>query len=271
MYDFHMHSHFSSDCDASMEEMIQSAVSKGLKEITFTDHIDYDYNSPEIDFEFDTDQYKDTIRQFKEKYANQIEINVGIEVGIQPHILKRCRELVEKTGPDFIIASQHNVQKMDLYLGDYYKDKDPLDALAYAMRELESMIDEFDHFCVIGHLDILKRYDQAVRDLPKAEYVRLAKPVLEKLIQKGKGIEVNTSGLRQGLNETLPSAEILELYHRLGGKILTMGADAHKPEDVAHSFPEVLKMLKIIGFEHIYSFKQMKPIPHKIDDLIESL
>lgn len=269
MYDFHMHSHFSSDCNFLMEEMILSAIQKGLKEITFTDHIDYDYNSPEIDFEFDTDVYLETIAGFKEKYSHQIKINVGIEIGIQPHILERCSLLVSKTKPDFIIASQHNVQRKDLYLGDYYVGKEPLEALAYAMKELEEMIDQFKDFSVIGHLDILKRYHQGVRELPKSEYLRLAQPVLEKLIQVGKGIEVNTSGLRQGLNETLPSYELLELYHRLGGRLLTIGADAHQPEDVGHSFPEVLQALKTIGFENIYSFEKMKPIPHSIETIIE--
>lgn len=270
MYDFHMHSGFSSDCDAPMASMIESAIEAGLKEITFTDHIDYEYNSTEIEFEFDTDAYVKEIDRLREVYAGKIVIHVGIEMGIQPHILNRCTALVKKVKPDFVIASQHNVGKMDLYLGDYYKNKTPEEALSYAMNELKEMVEQYDAFCVVGHLDILKRYDEAVRNLPKELYLTYAEPVLKTIIAKGKGIEVNTSGLRQGLNETLPSYELLTLYHKLGGKILTIGADAHKPEDVGHSFLEVLKELNRIGFEYLYTFEKMMPIAHHLEDVIET-
>lgn len=270
MYDYHMHSAFSSDTDVPMEAMILSAIEKGVKEICFTDHIDYDYASAEISFDFDTEVYRELIERLREKYKGQIEIRLGIELGIQPHILKKCTDLVSKVKPDFIIASQHTIGRQDLYLGDYYRDRSPEEAIRYGMNELLDMVQNFESFCVVGHIDILKRYNEAVKTLPKAIYLEAVRPVLIALIERSKGIEVNTSGLRQGLGETLPAREILELYKSLGGEFITIGSDAHKPEDIAHSFKEVLALLSEIGFEHIYRFEAMKPYPIKISSLLNA-
>lgn len=271
MYDYHMHSAFSSDTNVSMTAMIESAIQKGFKQITFTDHIDYEYNSSEISFEFDTDEYKKEILKYREIYGHLIEINLGLEIGIQPHILDRCKTLVESFEPDFIIASLHNVHKMDLYLGDFYIGKTPEEALKASFEEIELMLEKFSDFCVIGHLDIIKRYNKDVLKLPKSKFIEYATPLLNRIIQMGRGIEVNTSGLRQGLGETLPSFELLALYRNLGGEILTIGSDAHQPEDVGHSFKVVLEKLQELGFENIYTFKKMIPIPIEIEHLLKSL
>lgn len=50
MYDFHMHSTFSADCEVPMEEMVQAGIKQQLKKICFTEHIDYEYPDPSITF-----------------------------------------------------------------------------------------------------------------------------------------------------------------------------------------------------------------------------
>lgn len=270
MYDYHMHSAFSSDTDVPMEAMILSAIQKGLKEICFTDHIDYDYASPEIAFEFDTTVYKNTILALREQYKDQISIRLGIEIGVQPHILDKCTALVNAVEPDFIIASQHTIGRQDLYLGDFYRGRSPEEAIAFGMNELLEIVTHFERFCVVGHIDILKRYNEAVRNTSKAVYLQAVKPVLEALIAKGKGIEVNTSGLRQGLDETLPARELLVLYKELGGEIITIGSDAHNPNDIAHSFEPVLELLQSIGYKSVYRFEGMKPYPIAIATLLNA-
>lgn len=270
MYDYHMHSAFSSDTDVLMEDMIKGAIQKGLKEICFTDHIDYDYASPEISFDFDTVLYKQTIDRLKTQYQGDIQIRMGIEIGIQTHIIERCTALVEAVSPDFIIASQHTIGRQDLYLGDFYQGRTPEGAIHYGMTELLEIVENFDAFSVIGHIDILKRYNDAVRGTSKEVYLAAVKPVFEALIKKGKGIEVNTSGLRQGLDETLPARQLLELYYEMGGRLITIGSDAHKPEDIGHSFELVLKLLQEIGFEQVYRFERMKPYPIEISTLLNA-
>ena len=72
--------------------------------------------------------------------------------------------------------------------------------------------------------------------------------VLKRVIERDKGIEINTSGIRQDVGEMLPGLSILNLYKSLGGKILTIGSDAHNPHDVAADLEAGYELLKQAGF-----------------------
>ena len=85
---------------------------------------------------------------------------------------------------------------------------------------------------------------------------------MKKVIKDGKGIEVNTSSFRYGLKDLTPERNILKLYHELGGKIITIGSDAHKAENVGDHIPYIQSELKKTGFTHICTFDKMKPIFH---------
>ena len=96
------------------------------------------------------------------------------------------------------------------------------------------------------------------------EYKEIIEQVLNNIIKNGKGIEVNTSTLRGVVNEAMPSVDILKMYHDLGGKIITVGSDAHKVEDVGAGIKESIQVLKDIGFKYIYTFENRKAIPIEI-------
>ena len=66
------------------------------------------------------------------------------------------------------------------------------------------------------------------------------------------------------MKELTPEWNVLKLYHELGGKIITIGSDAHKAEDVGTYIPYIQEELKKIGFNHICTFEKMKPIFHKL-------
>ena len=51
MFDYHVHTHFSEDCNVDMKYIIEAAYNKGLKEIAITDHIDIDYPDKSIAFD----------------------------------------------------------------------------------------------------------------------------------------------------------------------------------------------------------------------------
>src|SRR5699024_899163 len=91
--------------------------------------------------------------------------------------------------------------------------------------------------------------------------------IFKTIIPKGKGIEVNTSGFAYGLGSAMPSRDILELYYDLGGKVITIGSDAHKAEHVGHRFDEILTMLQDIGFEYLATFAEEEPTFHKITEI----
>ena len=87
--------------------------------------------------------------------------------------------------------------------------------------------------------------------------------IFEVVIADGKGIELNTSSFAYKLKSLMPSREILQLYHDMGGKIITIGTDAHNADRVGDRVIESQKILKEIGFDGIYTFDKMKPQFHE--------
>ena len=83
--------------------------------------------------------------------------------------------------------------------------------------------------------------------------------ILKYLIEHGKGIELNTSGLKYGLPFAHPHSDILKRYRELGGEIITVGADGHKPEHIAYDFDKVSGILKDCGFKYYTEFSERKP------------
>ena len=125
-------------------------------------------------------------------------------------------------------------------------------------KNLSKLVDDFDNFSVIGHLDLIKRYDKEgiLDDSLVIEYIE---DILKKLIKNNKGIEVNTSSIRYKINDLMPSRNILKLYKSLGGEIITIGSDSHSIEHLAEGFDEIITELKEIGFNKLCTFDKMKP------------
>ena len=80
------------------------------------------------------------------------------------------------------------------------------------------------------------------------------------VISRGKGIEVNTSGIRQGAGEPMPGLRTLKRYKELGGEIVTVGSDSHRPADVAADFEETAKLLIQAGFDHVTAYERRRPV-----------
>lgn len=264
MFDYHMHSSFSKDCNVEMEEMVKGAIQKGLAEISFTEHIDYDYPDDSIVFDFDKRKYRERIEVLQEKYDGQIRIKRGVEVGVQPHLLERYDDMLKEEAFDFIICSMHTVERKGLHYGDIFVGKTVEEASFTYYNELLHCVKNFDNYSILGHIDLIKRYAPEVLD---NDFHDVLIEIFNVIIPAGKGIELNTSGIRYGLPNGLPSDDVLKLYRQCGGEIITLGSDAHKPEDIAFQFDESLQLLKSIGFTYITTFDSQKPVFHAIDKL----
>lgn len=265
MFDFHMHSDFSEDCSTPMEATIEAAIEKGFTKICFTEHVDYDYPDPDFIFDLDTVNYERKIRQMQKEYGDQITIKKGIEIGIQPHLFERYHRLLNEESFDFIICSMHAADRKDLHNGDFFENRTPVEAYRYYYEELLYCVQHFERYSILGHIDLVKRYKKLASD---ENFHDIIGEIFKTIIPKGKGIEVNTSGFAYGLGSAMPSRDILELYYELGGEIITIGSDAHKPEHVGHCFQEVLMQLSQIGFRYIATFSNEKPTFHKIEKLL---
>ena len=258
--DYHMHSSFSSDSDAEMEDMIKSAIAKGVKHIALTDHVDYFYPDPEMPFMIDYDVYSKTVLGFKEKYKKDIDISLGVEMGLQRPADKEVNEFLAKNKFDFVIGSTHCVNGLEMY-GDYfYKGKTKEEAYREYFEDMLKSIKICPGFKVYGHLDYVNRYGGYTdNSLNYDDYRDIIDEIFKELISRGKGIEINSSGFRYGLGHAHPQLEMVKTYKKLGGEIITTGSDAHKPEDVAADFDAVYEMLEEAGFKYVTVFKDGKP------------
>ena len=264
MYDYHVHSSFSKDCDIPMEDFVEEAINRNISEICFTDHVDYDYTDPTIAFNFDPGERIPVIESLREEHGKKIKILRGIEIGVQPHISGRCQALLEKWNFDFVIASMHTAGKKDLYNGDFFADMPPREAYKIYLGELYESIKTLDGFSVIGHIDIPGKYQESVRILRPEDFFEYYEMIFKELIEKGKGIEVNTSAMRRGRDHMMPSLPILKLYKKLGGEVITMGSDSHTPETLIFEFDYVREILMDVGFKYVCTFDKGKPVFNKI-------
>ena len=259
-WDVHMHTHHSGDSEAPMEAMIQAAIAKGLQGICFTDHLDYDYlPDPEL-FLLDGDAYYKEYCDIQKRYEGILPIRFGVEVGLQPHIVASNNAFVCRYPFDFVIGSSHVAHGVDPYYPEYYEGRSEHAAyLEYFEAELENAQSAAD-YDVYGHLDYVVRYGpNQNRDYSYQKYADIIDEILRALIAKGRGLEVNTAGLTNGLGHPNPTEDILKRYRELGGEILTTGADAHVPENVGSHFEVLHDMLTACGFSYYTVFKQRKP------------
>lgn len=265
-YDYHVHSSFSTDCDIEMKVMIENAINKGIKEIAFTDHIDYDYPDKSITFLLDFDKYMDSLNNYSKKYKEKIKVVSGIEIGIQNHIINECNNIVDTYDFDFIMCSLHASDKKDLHNGDYFIDKSSKEIYHTYYNDLLYCIKNFKKFNVVGHINLIDRYIKYIKKpLSLLDYIDILEEIFKILIEQGKGIEINTSSFKYHLNHTIPTIDMLRLYKKLGGEIITTGSDAHFPDYIAYKFDYIYDILENIGFKYITTFNKMQPSFVKIN------
>lgn len=225
--DLHVHTNFSFDSVATMEQYVIKALAVGVDVICFTDHIDVNKHYDTFrDFQFE--RRRDEFVRIKDLYGDKIKLLYGFEIG-EPHLHPDVMEKVYGQKPDMIIGSVHN----------------PLDYLdvdhEVIRREYERIYDrcvremvEHGGFDVLGHVDMLKKWhDDYVAD---EEFVC---ETLRLCVEKGIVPEINTSSLRQeGICETMPSARAIAHYAKCGGKFVTINSDSHTPDSLCHAFDE---------------------------------
>lgn len=262
--DYHVHSDFSSDSTAPTELMVEQGIKLGLQTICITDHMDYDYpNKFGYTFVFDPDQYMAKLEELKRLYYKKIDVRMGIELGLQPHLSARLTDLVNNYPFDFIIGSSHLVDQIDPYDSEYWQDRTVSNGI---QRYFESIIENckaYQGFHVYGHIDYIIRYVPNQKELnfdySYSDYSDLLDEVLKTIISYGKGIEINTAGLKYGLGYPHPKKEVLKRYLELGGELITIGSDAHKPEHLGYDFHLIPDYLESLGFRYYAIFEQGKP------------
>lgn len=280
--DYHIHTEFSDDSDYAMEQVIKDAIKKGFDELCFTDHVDYgikkDWDEPgEMIYRkggpgepdqmpvanVDYPVYYKTFQKMKELYQDKISLKFGLEFGMQSHTIEKYEKLFARYPFDFIILSVHEVEDKEFWDQGFQEGRTQQEYNERYYDEMLYLVQNYHDYSVLGHMDLITRYDKA-GVYPFEKLKPILTKILKTVIADGKGIEINTSNHRYGLKDLTPSRDILKLYKELGGKIITIGSDSHKPEHLGAFVDETKEELKALGFEQICTFDKMKPVYHKL-------
>ena len=263
--DIHMHTCFSHDSESTPESMILGAVNKGLQSICFTDHYDKDDIAWGQEDIFDPEEYFKVLRPLQEKYRDIIDVRIGVEIGMQPYLQPFYDVFVKKYPFDFVIGSAHSILGTDVAFGTIFETRTDSEVYEICLKEMLEDVKCYDDFDTLGHLDYMTRYGkEREKAYSYKKYADIIDEILKTLIYKGKGLEINTAGLKYGLPYAHPHMDVLKRYRELGGEIITIGADGHKPEHIAYDFQKVPEILNTCGFTFYTEFKERKPVFHHI-------
>lgn len=259
--DCHLHTSYSGDSDAPMEEMILRGIAKGLDTMCFTEHNDYDYpvtvETPEGFFLVNTDSYLYDVIKYREKYADKLRILFGVELGLQPEVMRKNAVYAKSYDFDFIIGSAHICHGKDPYYPSFFEGRTDAEAYQEYFECILENIKKFSNFDVLGHLDYVVRYGSTMdRDYSYEKFKEIIDAILTLLIDKGKGLEINTGGIRKGMREPHPCMDILKRYRELGGEIITVGSDSHDIHHIADYFDRAYDVLKECGFRYYTVFEK---------------
>jgi histidinol-phosphatase (PHP family) len=211
-------------------------------------------------------EYKTAFPQLKDQYAGQIELLMGIELGQPYYDIQYTENLLKEIDLDYVLCSLH----VGRGYGDFYDMKyDRVDVLslmdAYFYELLE--IVSWGKFDALAHITYPLRYIVGREGLSVelSDYASAIDKILKKLIDSGIAMEINTSGLRMPYYERPdPWYEIIERYYQLGGRLLTLGSDAHRTRHLRYGFDEMIQKLKAIGFNKLTYYKKRKPVLYDI-------
>lgn len=258
--DSHMHSSASFDGFSPVEEMARAAWEHGMDSITITDHRDCST------FLFDNSRAMMECSRFMVKQAaadweGKLEVLFGVELG-EPLQDLHAAEEVERAGPyDFILGSLHNLKGEEDFYFLHYEKEDSEELLSRYFSELLQMV-QWGRFDSLAHLTYPFRYMRHVAP-EKTEITRFLPQIdliFEDIIRRGIALEVNASGYRQEIGVPLPDESLVRRYYEKGGRMITIGADAHIPRDTGAGIPRVLEMLRRIGFSHYTLFRKREPV-----------
>lgn len=261
MFDFHMHSTVSYDGEGTPEQMLRVAEARGLQKICFTDHMDYLPNDPGHRLTFDEKLYREG---YDHLCSERVQILRGLEFGMVSDNAAQLKKDLEMYPFDFVIGSCHYFHGEDPYLPDFWMGKTLEQAERIYFETLLECVRSHDDFDVLGHLTYISKTgcNPVKRPIEFGMYRELIDETLMVLAKKGKGLEINTSGLG-ACGRFLPDEPFLQRFKELGGRIVTVGSDAHTADRVGENCDAACRLAEKV-FGYVCTFEDRKPIFHKI-------
>lgn len=264
--DCHSHSNCSPDGRDSVLQMCQRAKELGFSYYALTDHCECnDYHGEARGFSF-AQGLRKSFRETGEAakaLAGEITVLKGLELGQAMQDISAAEDALSREY-DFVLGSVHNIRGYeDFYFMDY-------DALSDAY--INGLLSEYFHELLEtvqwGGVDSLAHLTYPLRYI-QGDYGRLIgenfhqeemDAIFFALIAGGKALEINTSGFRQKISRPLPDLPLLKRYYELGGRLVTIGSDAHCTEDLGKGIDAGFQTLLQAGFREYAVFVNRKPV-----------
>jgi histidinol-phosphatase (PHP family) len=238
----------SGDAEGKLEDIIRIARVRGLAEIGVADH--FHPGGPEYSMRYEElQEYVRRVRSLRE--TNDFPVKLGIEVDFIPSLQSEIERIVRTEPFDYVIGSVHFIDSWGFDNAKYISQYEKWDmALLYETYfGLVQQCARSRLFNIVGHVDIIKKFGYR----PKVDVTDVFVSTVDVLKECEVCVEVNTRGLMMPCREIYPSKEFLELCFDKGIPI-TLGSDAHKPEDVGRDFDQALKLIRDVGYENIVRF-----------------
>jgi histidinol-phosphatase (PHP family) len=259
VFDYHVHSEFSVDCNVAIADSCRAALAAGVTEIAITDHVDHERADPGYGY-YRAEDYFRAIEDARREFGERLTILAGAEIGYNVETVEAVAGFVERYGPeyDFVIGSVHYTPEGELIFPDYYAGR-TLDGVFLPYFDQIEQAVETGWFDSIGHLDLPKRYaPRSHRTYDPLAYRARLEPIFAAMIRRDVAFEINTSGLRQSPKTSLPGPAIVRWYVEAGGGLITTGTDSHAAQTVGAGIAKTLDMLELCGISTIASFRHRR-------------
>lgn len=254
--DYHCHSILSPDGYAPLAELAQAAVDAGLSEICLTDHCDLLTGHGEPVRAYDWAPAVEQFHRTREKFDGTLSLKLGMEFG-SGHLDPAAAEtILFQPELDFVIGSVHNMSLqtggLDFYYVEYNSRADCDRALDDYFDSLDKLV-RTDYYDVLGHIIYPLRYMHGLGRM--APYYDRIHDLLRAAAGMGRGMEINTYR-GNTVEEWRP---VLERWKDVGGEIVTVGSDAHRPQHIGLGVREAYELLRDVGFRYVAVYEKRKP------------
>lgn len=259
-------------CDgrANMEDFVRFAVGKSFTSYGISCHAPLPFSTAWT-MEWDRmDDYLSEFVRLKEKYADKIELAVGLEIDYLNDISNPSSPCFQDLPLDYRIGSVHMLYSpkgevvdidtpADVFrrLVDEQFDGDLDLVICLYYRSLLRMV-ELGGFDIVGHADKMHYNASCYRPglLDEAWYDALVGRYFEEIARRGYIVEINTKSYHE-LGTFYPNERYFARLKELGIRV-QVNSDAHYPERINNARREGLEALRKAGFTSVVEWHDGK-------------
>ena len=263
--DTHVHSRYSPDSTETLYTICKRAQSM-LAGFCVTDHLDIGHPEAAFDEVPDFGALLGEIEQMRIQFPT-VTILFGVEAGFIAHTAAATQQVISAYPFDYVLNSVHVVDGVDAFDREIYFNmpQNTLTRQAAYTKYLHCVLQSVQSGCdydTLAHVGYISRYAPYENPLLRhSDCPDIIDSILRTLIAQGKCLEVNTADVSRFL-QPVPSLDVLRRYYALGGRLITLGSDAHSAENLCERFEHSTQMLQALGFRYTAHFRSRHMYMH---------